>query len=49
MSAQDKFDEIAEEASGKASKVPCSIEEYQNGLQTIIEFLQGDLRASKME
>lgn len=40
MSAEEAFDDIAQETCQKAAKVKCSAEEYREGLRHIISELQ---------
>lgn len=41
-----KFEHMAEEISDKAAKVPCSREDYIEGLEAIRERLQLDIEAA---
>lgn len=42
-----EFEQLATKISQEAARVDCSPAEYRDGLITIIETLQTDLRASK--
>jgi hypothetical protein len=45
--AEDDFDDLAQEVSRLAAKVQCSAEDYRAGLRAIIEVLKVDIRASE--
>lgn len=47
MDAADKFDKLGEKLCDDAACVPCTKEEYMEGLEVIIERLQLDLVAAK--
>lgn len=45
--AQDKFDNIIEAAIANASNVPCDVETYIEGLESMIETLKIELQAAR--
>jgi hypothetical protein len=47
VNTRQKFEKMAASVSREACAVPCSAEAYRDGLRTIIERLEDDLRASE--